>query len=443
MRILIAEDDAALAAFVRQGLLAEHYTVDVAEDGEQARAMGSETDYDLVVLDLNLPLVDGVAVLRHLRLRRPSLPVLVLTLRSKVEDRVQCLDTGADDYLPKPFSFSELSARIRALLRRSHLPSESVLVVEDLKLDRVEHRAERAGRRIELTSKEFSLLEYLMRNTGRQVSRAMIIEHVWNLTFDTTTNVVDVYINYASSQVDKRKVGKLALAIQVAFQEMGVFPASTTQIPLDLNAPMPFSTVQAIQNVERTAELGRVSSSPTNSLAGSSDETDLTTLRSELEQALHGEIAMRQVSLHRETDGLVISLREFGFFDSGSASIKPQAVPALDRIASILAIRTCRLRIEGHTDNIPIHTGQMPSNWELSTARATELIRLLIVRHRFSPLRLSAAGYAEYYPVASNLTAEGRAQNRRVDIVILAEHDSMETSAQAKMPAGNPSARPR
>ncbi len=443
MRILIAEDDAALAAFVRQGLLAEHYTVDVAEDGEQARAMGSETDYDLVVLDLNLPLVDGVAVLRHLRLRRPSLPVLVLTLRSKVEDRVQCLDTGADDYLPKPFSFSELSARIRALLRRSHLPSESVLVVEDLKLDRVEHRAERAGRRIELTSKEFSLLEYLMRNTGRQVSRAMIIEHVWNLTFDTTTNVVDVYINYASSQVDQRKVGKLALAIQVAFQEMGVFPASTTQIPLDLNAPMPFSTVQAIQNVERTAELGRVSSSPTNSLAGSSDETDLTTLRSELEQALHGEIAMRQVSLHRETDGLVISLREFGFFDSGSASIKPQAVPALDRIASILAIRTCRLRIEGHTDNIPIHTAQMPSNWELSTARATELIRLLIIRHRFSPERLSAAGYAEYYPVTSNLTAEGRAQNRRVDIVILAERGSMETSAQAKMPAGNPSARPR
>jgi two-component system copper resistance phosphate regulon response regulator CusR len=194
MRILIAEDDAALAGFVRQGLVGEHYAVDVVEDGEQARAMGSEFDYDLVILDLNLPKLDGVSVLRHLRLKRPSLPVLVLTQRSRVEDRVQCLDTGADDYLPKPFSFSELSARIRALLRRSHLPSESVLVVEDLHLDRVEHRAERAGRRIELTSKEFSLLEYLMRNAGRQVSRAMIIEHVWNLTLDTTTNVVDVYI---------------------------------------------------------------------------------------------------------------------------------------------------------------------------------------------------------------------------------------------------------
>ncbi|MFY9740699.1 MAG: response regulator transcription factor [Candidatus Sulfotelmatobacter sp.] len=196
MRILIAEDDAALAGFIRQGLQGEHYTVDMVEDGEQARAMGTEFDYDLVILDLNLPKLDGVSVLRHLRLKRPSLPMLVLTQRSRVEDRVQCLDIGADDYLPKPFSFNELSARIRALLRRSHLPSGSVLVVEDLKLDRVEHRAERAGRRIELTSKEFSLLEYLMRNAGRQVSRAMIIEHVWNVAFDTTTNVVDVYINY-------------------------------------------------------------------------------------------------------------------------------------------------------------------------------------------------------------------------------------------------------
>jgi flagellar motor switch protein FliM len=196
MRILIAEDDVALASFVRQGLEAEHYAVDVSGDGEQARAMAGEFDYDLVVLDLHLPRLDGVAVLRQLRLKKPSLPVLVLTARSRVEDRVQYLDTGADDYLAKPFSFSELSARIRALLRRSHLPSESVLMVDDLKIDRVERRVERAGRRIELTAKEFGLLEYLMRNAGRRVTRALIIEHVWNLTFDTTTNVVDVYINY-------------------------------------------------------------------------------------------------------------------------------------------------------------------------------------------------------------------------------------------------------
>jgi len=200
MRILIAEDDEALSKFVRQGLEGEHYSVDVFSDGELARAAATESEYDVVILDLNLPKLDGVSVLRHLRLKKPSLPVLVLTQRTKVEDRVQCLDTGADDYLAKPFSFTELSARIRALVRRSHLPSESVLVVSDLKLDRVAHMVERAGRRIELTSKEFALLEYLMLNAGRRVTRSMIIEHVWNMTFDTTTNVVDVYINFLNTE---------------------------------------------------------------------------------------------------------------------------------------------------------------------------------------------------------------------------------------------------
>ena len=422
MRILIAEDDEALAKFVRQGLEGEHYSVDVLSDGEQARTAATEFEYDVVILDLNLPKLDGVSVLRHLRTKKPSVPVLVLTQRTRVEDRVQCLDTGADDYLAKPFSFSELSARVRALLRRSHLPSESVLTAADLKLDRVQRQVERAGRRIELTAKEFCLLEYLMLNSGRRVTRSMIIEHVWNLTFDTTTNVVDVYINYASAQVDQRKVGKLALAIQVAFQELGVFPASTTQIPIDTSEPMPFSPVQAIENAKHNTELGRVSSPPEDALRAASEQANLATLQTELQQALQHEIAQHTVALHRETEGLVISLREFGFFDSGSADLKPSALPALDRIASILAVRTCRLRIEGHTDNIPIHTPQMASNWELSTARSTELVRLLILRYRFSPDRLAAAGYAEFHPIAGNDTAQGRAQNRRVDVVILTEH---------------------
>ncbi|HTY83644.1 MAG TPA: response regulator transcription factor [Silvibacterium sp.] len=214
MRILIAEDDEALGRFVRQGLESENHSVDVVADGEQARNTAAEQDYDLIVLDLNLPKLDGVSVLRHLRMKKPSLPVLVLTQRTRVEDRVQCLDMGADDYLGKPFSFNELSARIRALVRRSHLPSESVLSVGDLKLDRVEHRVERAGRRIELTTKEFLLLEYLMRNAGRQVTRSMIIEHVWNLTFDTTTNVVDVYINYLRRKIDDGYPAKLIHTIR-------------------------------------------------------------------------------------------------------------------------------------------------------------------------------------------------------------------------------------
>lgn len=218
MRVLIAEDDPALASFVKKGLEAEHYAVDVSVDGEQARSHSSEFDYDMVVLDLNLPRLDGVAILRFLRSKKPSVPILVLTGRSRVEDRVQCLDLGADDFLAKPFSFTELSARIRALLRRSHLPAESVLAVDDLKLDRVERRVERAGRRIELTSKEFALLEYLMRNAGRRITRAMIIEHVWNLSFDTCTNVVDVYVNYLVQTENAR---------QAALQAIGRMPPSS------------------------------------------------------------------------------------------------------------------------------------------------------------------------------------------------------------------------
>jgi DNA-binding response OmpR family regulator len=222
MRILIAEDDEALAKFVRQGLEGEHYAVDVFADGEQARAAAGQSEYDLVILDLNLPKLDGVSILRQLRLQKPSLPVLVLTQRTRVEDRVLCLDTGADDYLPKPFSFGELSARIRALVRRSHLPAESVLSIGDLKLDRVERRVERAGHRIDLTAKEFCLLEYLMRNAGRKVTRSMIIEHVWNLTFDTTTNVVDVYINYLRRKIDDGHPAKLIHTVRGVGYELSV-----------------------------------------------------------------------------------------------------------------------------------------------------------------------------------------------------------------------------
>jgi len=153
MRILIVEDDAALSSFIKKGLEAEHHAVDVASEGIQGRAMAMEFDYDLVVLDLNLPGVDGVSVLKSLRQRKANLPVMILTGRGRIEDRVQCLDSGADDYLVKPFSYLELSARARALLRRSHLPSESIITVRDLSLDRVQRRVERAGRHIELTTR--------------------------------------------------------------------------------------------------------------------------------------------------------------------------------------------------------------------------------------------------------------------------------------------------
>ncbi|HVN18407.1 MAG TPA: flagellar motor protein MotB [Dongiaceae bacterium] len=226
---------------------------------------------------------------------------------------------------------------------------------------------------------------------------------------------------YASAQVDQRKVGRLAVAIQIAFQELGIFPAPTSKIPLNLQEPIPLSAVQALESAKRNTETAQLATHPLDTATDPSQEADLATLETELRQALRQEIATHTVALHRESEGLVLSLREFGFFDSGSAELRASALPALDRIASILALRICRVRIEGHTDNIPIHTAQMASNWELSTARATQLVRLLIVRHRFPPERLSAAGYAQYHPIASNDNPQGRAQNRRVDLVILNE----------------------
>ena len=225
-------------------------------------------------------------------------------------------------------------------------------------------------------------------------------------------------VMYSTSQVDQRKVGKLALSIQVAFQELGVFPASTSRVPMNESSPMPFSTVQSIENVQRTTALGRSVPSNRDQLGGSGDG-DLSTLRKELEQALAPEISRRELALRTAPDGLVISLQEIGFFPSGSAQIKAGSEQAFARIVGLLMNRDLRIRIEGHTDPVPIHNPQFASNWELSTARATELVRLLIVKYGFAPARLSAAGYAEYHPIADNGTEDGRRLNRRVDIVIL------------------------
>jgi chemotaxis protein MotB len=226
-------------------------------------------------------------------------------------------------------------------------------------------------------------------------------------------------VMYSSAQVDQRKVGRLALAIQVAFQELGVFPASTSAVPIASQDPMPFSDVQQIARVERVANLGRIAPEINGKNSVNTENPGLRILQKELEQALAPEILRHEVALRVQPNGLVVSLREIGFFASGSAQLRANSVPAVNRIASLLMERQYQVRIEGHTDNVPIHTAQFASNWELSTARSTELVRLLILKHGFAPMRLSAAGYAEFHPIASNSTEQGRALNRRVDIVIL------------------------
>jgi DNA-binding response OmpR family regulator len=202
MRILVAEDDAQLADFLRQRLVQEQFAVQLASDGIEAQRLAANQAFDLVILDLNLPGTSGLDVLRNIRSQNPDLPVMVVTGSSLVEERVRGLDAGADDYVAKPFAFAELAARIRAVLRRGSRPANAVLTVADLAVDRVNHTVQRAGHNIELSPKEFALLEYLMRHAGQPVTRTAIVEQVWKLNFDTMTNVVDVYINYLRRKVD-------------------------------------------------------------------------------------------------------------------------------------------------------------------------------------------------------------------------------------------------
>jgi two-component system, OmpR family, copper resistance phosphate regulon response regulator CusR len=202
MRILVAEDDAPLADSLRQQLVQEQFAVQLASDGVEAQRLAANQAFDLVILDLNLPGAAGLDILRNIRSHKPDLPVMVVAGSSQVEERVRGLDAGADDYVAKPFVFAELAARIRAVLRRGNRPANAVLTIADLAVDRVNHTVQRAGHNIELSPKEFALLEYLMRHAGQPVTRTAIVEQVWKLNFDTMTNVVDVYINYLRRKVD-------------------------------------------------------------------------------------------------------------------------------------------------------------------------------------------------------------------------------------------------
>jgi DNA-binding response OmpR family regulator len=203
MRILVVEDERKVASFIRQGLEEEGYAVDVAPDGAAAvdLALGG-TPYDLVVLDIMLPKRDGFAVLRVLREYRMTAPVLVLTARDRVPDRVTGLDLGADDYLTKPFVFEEFLARVRALLRRATAQRTPTLELADLQLDPATRRVTRAGRAITLTAREYALLEYFLRNVGRVLTRPMLAEHVWGIDFDPESNVIDVYVGYLRRKID-------------------------------------------------------------------------------------------------------------------------------------------------------------------------------------------------------------------------------------------------
>ncbi len=214
MRLLLIEDETKVAEFVARGLRAERFAVDVSRDGEAGWEMASTYQYDLVILDLMLPKLSGIDVLRRIRRQSSHVPVLVLTARDGTAEKVENFEAGADDYLTKPFAFAELLVRVKALLRRGATDRSSVLRVGDLELDRLTQQVRRAGRRIDLTAKEYGLLEYLVANAGRVLSRTMIIEHVWDESFEGLTNIVDVYVRHLRSKVDVPHANKLIRTVR-------------------------------------------------------------------------------------------------------------------------------------------------------------------------------------------------------------------------------------
>jgi two-component system copper resistance phosphate regulon response regulator CusR len=216
MRCLLVEDEKKLADFVARGLRAERFAIDVANDGNIGWDLVSKFDYDIVILDLLLPGLSGTEVLQRFRKQNNRTPVLILTARDATGDKVRHFEAGADDYLTKPFAFAELLVRVRALLRRGPITQSSVLRVADLELDRLSKLVRRAGKRIDLTSKEYALLEYLMSHVGRVLSRTMIIEHVWDQSFHGLTNIVDVYVRHLRSKVDDPHPKKLIRTVRGA-----------------------------------------------------------------------------------------------------------------------------------------------------------------------------------------------------------------------------------
>lgn len=203
MKILVVEDEKKVASFLKKGLEQEYYTVDVAFDGKEGLSQAFANEYDLIILDIMLPLLDGISLLKELRKGKIETPVLMLTAKDTINDKVGGLDSGADDYLAKPFAFEELLARVRALFRRNEKSKTLTLSANDLSVDTLNHKVTRAGKEINLTPKEYSILEYLLRNKNRVISRTRLTEHVYEYQFDSNTNVIDVYINKLRNKIDK------------------------------------------------------------------------------------------------------------------------------------------------------------------------------------------------------------------------------------------------
>jgi len=405
-RILVVDDDPEGCGTLVALLTAVFPETEQARDAEEALARLRTQVYDIVLANVSIKGVRGTELLQRALESKCDAGFILLADKPEPEDFAGGIRHRAMDFLVKPFPPTAVVEAVHNAYREVAGQREQRELLKKLE-DGLAQRTNELDHAIQH-----------LQGTYRATLEALVMaldarEH------DTSTHSFRVRA-YSSSQVDKRRVGQLALAIQVAFQEMGVFQDSNTHVPIANTDDMPFQKAQIIENVDRTQQMQRFVQPMSGILSNTAPTEAVKDIQHELEKALGPEIQQHFVEMRTTREGLVVSLREIGFFDSGSATLRPSSEDAIDRLVSVLRNRPEMLRIEGHTDNVPIHTARFASNWELSTARATEVIRGFIDRYHLPPERLAAAGYGEHHPVASNDTAEGRARNRRVDIVILA-----------------------
>lgn len=459
IRVLIVDDSVVIRKVLAEVLSADPgiEVVGSAADGNIALSKIPLVKPDLITLDVEMPGISGLETLMAIRKSHPKLPVIMFSTLTErgAAITLEALSRGASDCVTKPQNTggveetrarirSELIPKVKELCRKERGVPLGAVPPSNLKKSLP---VKRTGmpERVEVVA--------IGTSTGGPNALAALLPALQE-RFPVPIVVVVSYADfitllfaffvvlYSSSQVDKRKVGRIALAIQVAFQELGVFDTSNTKVPLSNSEPIPFSSIQAAENVQRTGDMERFVHPTKGILGPAATNGSLSDVQAELQKVLAPEIKDRTVDVETRKEGVVVSLREIGFFDSGSTTMLPSAMNALDRLASVIAPRTENLRIEGHTDNVPIHNAHFPSNWELSTARATELVQLFIYRYQVMPSRLSAAGYAEFHPVADNSTAEGRSHNRRIDIVILNPRFIDRSPILSQGPAVNPLSSP-
>jgi chemotaxis protein MotB len=455
IRVLVVDDSVVIRKVLSEALSAdpEIEVAGTAADGSIALSKIPLLHPDLITLDVEMPGMSGLETLIAIRKTYPRLPVIMFSTLTErgAATTLEALSLGASDYATKPQNTgsveetrarirSDLIPRVKGLCRKERTPP--VLATR---------RTETRKTPLVTPAPSNYAIEVVAIGTSTGGPNALaallpllaadfpapIVIVVSYADFITLLFAFFVVL-YSSSQVDKRKVGRLALAIQVAFQELGVFDTSNTKVPLSESEAIPFTSIQAVENVQRTGDMERFVQPMKGVLSPAAANASLSDVQTQLEKALAPEIKDHFVDVHMRKEGVVVSLREMGFYDSGSATMLPSAMNAIDRLAAVIAPRGESLRIEGHTDNVPIHNAHFPSNWELSTARATELVQLFIYRYQVMPSRLSAAGYAEFHPVADNSTADGRSHNRRIDIVILNPVFVERSPILAPGPAVNP-----